>query len=242
MHAREFQPATPGGAWLPRMSYCGDSALADDIQQRVSTVFRQTIELAEEGRKDETLLGCDFILRLESRFEPARRLQQQTLSNAPIDAADLRLLADLDDAFKPEAKKVMEFRRSVRVPLCRPYRVDVGSGWEYHLRGGLFEPVASDLAEGGLFVKVDSPKMQRSEIDFEVQFAGMGLIAGRGEVAWVCDPGSQPDHSPGMGIRFLDLHRDSEQVVRFTMESASGLKSAPPGRRLSIRQRMQLCG
>ena len=50
----------------------------------------------------------------------------------------------------------------------------------------------------------------------------MGLIEGRGEVAWVCDRGSQPDHPPGMGIRFLDLDRDSQEVVRRAVEERLG--------------------
>ena len=233
------------------MSYCGDFSLPGDFQQRINTIFSQTLGLAKEGKKEEALLGCDFILRLDSLFEPARRLQQQAQCDELIHAADLRALAGLDakleaatdppppanpalaasvalaktseDACKPENQKWIELRGSVRVPLSRPYRVDVGAGWEYHLRSGLFEAVAADLGEGGMFVNVASPHLEGSVVDFEVQFAGMGLIVGRGEVAWVCNCGSQPEHPHGLGIRFLELHGDSQKVVRLTMESASRL-------------------
>ena len=81
---------------LQGLNYCGDPSLSSDFQRRISTVFSQTLGLAEEGKKEEALLGCDFILRLDSRFEPARRLQRRAQSDEAIDAADLRALAGLD--------------------------------------------------------------------------------------------------------------------------------------------------
>ncbi len=105
-------------------------------------------------------------------------------------------------------QSLSERRGSVRVPLSTPYR------WEFRLQNGFFDAVASDLGEGGMFVNTANPQAEGSDIDFEVQFAGMALIEGRGEVAWVRKRGSQPGHSPGMGIRFLDLDIDSHEVVR----------------------------
>ena len=58
------------------MSYPGDPALASDVKQRILTTFRQTLELATKGSRQEALLGCDFILRLDPHFGPARTLQQ----------------------------------------------------------------------------------------------------------------------------------------------------------------------
>ena len=58
------------------MSYPGDPALASDVQQRILTTFQQTLELASKGSRQEALLGCDFILRLDPQFGPARTLQQ----------------------------------------------------------------------------------------------------------------------------------------------------------------------
>jgi tetratricopeptide (TPR) repeat protein len=58
------------------MSYPGDPALASDVKQRILTTFRQTLELAAKGSRQEALLGCDFILRLDPHFGPARTLQQ----------------------------------------------------------------------------------------------------------------------------------------------------------------------
>lgn len=58
------------------MSYPGDPALASDVKQRILTTFQQTLELASKGSRQEALLGCDFILRLDPQFGPARTLQQ----------------------------------------------------------------------------------------------------------------------------------------------------------------------
>ncbi len=58
------------------MSYPGDPALAPDVQQRILTTFQQTLELASKGSRQEALLGCDFILRLDPHYGPARTLQQ----------------------------------------------------------------------------------------------------------------------------------------------------------------------
>ncbi|MGE0638834.1 MAG: hypothetical protein AB7G12_13605 [Thermoanaerobaculia bacterium] len=58
------------------MSYPGDPALALDVQQRILTTFQQTLDLASKGNRQEALLGCDFILRLDPQFGPARTLQQ----------------------------------------------------------------------------------------------------------------------------------------------------------------------
>ncbi|HUP25282.1 MAG TPA: hypothetical protein VNB06_20380, partial [Thermoanaerobaculia bacterium] len=72
------------------MDYPGDPALAQEIRTRVLTTFRQTVELAGEGRLQEASLGCDFILKMDPRFEPARKLQERLADSAgPVPAADL---------------------------------------------------------------------------------------------------------------------------------------------------------
>ena len=59
------------------MKYVGNTALSPQIQERIQNTFSQTLSLAEEGNRQEALLGCDFILRLDPLFEPARRLQDR---------------------------------------------------------------------------------------------------------------------------------------------------------------------
>lgn len=56
------------------MTYAGDSALSEDIRKRVEETFKQSRVLALEGKTQEATLGCEFVLRLDSLYEPAREL------------------------------------------------------------------------------------------------------------------------------------------------------------------------
>ncbi len=104
-----------------------------------------------------------------------------------------------------------ERRASFRVPLSR------SSQWEFRLKRGFFDAVASDVCEGGMFVNVTDPQLAGSEIDFEVRLgSGAGLIRGRAEVAWVSE--RETKHARGMGIRFLDLDRESRELVQSAVE------------------------
>jgi tetratricopeptide (TPR) repeat protein len=54
--------------------YEGSPSLALDAREKVLQTFRHTLQLVREGRNEEALLGCDFILKMDSRFAPAHRL------------------------------------------------------------------------------------------------------------------------------------------------------------------------
>lgn len=56
------------------MNYPGDPAVSPEIRQRIYQTFRQAVELALRGNRQEALLGCDFVLRLDPRFDLARHL------------------------------------------------------------------------------------------------------------------------------------------------------------------------
>lgn len=72
------------------MSYPGNTSLAPEIQQRILATFEQTIELAGKGNHQEALLGCDFILRLDPLFDPARKLQSRLeQTEGSVDVSDL---------------------------------------------------------------------------------------------------------------------------------------------------------
>ena len=72
------------------MRYVGNTALSPQIQERIQSTFQQTLSLAEEGNRQEALLGCDFILRLDPLFEPARTLQGRlNEGEGPVDTGNL---------------------------------------------------------------------------------------------------------------------------------------------------------
>jgi tetratricopeptide (TPR) repeat protein len=58
------------------MTYSGNPALAPDIQERILEAYRHSVESASQGNPQEALLGCDFVLRLDPQFQPAKTLQQ----------------------------------------------------------------------------------------------------------------------------------------------------------------------
>jgi tetratricopeptide (TPR) repeat protein len=73
------------------MTYPGNQSLASDVQQRIRSTFEHTLGLAEKGSRQEALLGCDFVLRMDPLFEPARRLQERLEgSSGPLAVEVLR--------------------------------------------------------------------------------------------------------------------------------------------------------
>jgi tetratricopeptide (TPR) repeat protein len=56
------------------VSYPGSPSLSAEARDKVLQTFRHTLEMARAGRNEDALLGCDFILKMDTRFTPARRL------------------------------------------------------------------------------------------------------------------------------------------------------------------------
>lgn len=63
------------------MSYSGNPSVSTDVRQRILSTFEQTLELAREGSRQEALLGCDFVLRMDPQFQPAKVLQERLRSS-----------------------------------------------------------------------------------------------------------------------------------------------------------------
>jgi tetratricopeptide (TPR) repeat protein len=76
---------------IPLMNYSGNSSLSSEVKQRILSTFEQTLELARDGNRQEALLGCDFVLRMDPQFEPARVLQERLRTSAgPVQVQDLQ--------------------------------------------------------------------------------------------------------------------------------------------------------
>lgn len=63
--------------------YAGSPALAPEAREKVLQTFRHTLALAQEGKNEEALLGCDFLLKMDARFAPARNLLEMLRGVAP---------------------------------------------------------------------------------------------------------------------------------------------------------------
>jgi tetratricopeptide (TPR) repeat protein len=82
------------------MSYSGNPALSSDVKQRILSTFDQTLDLAREGNRQEALLGCDFVLRMDPQFQPAHRLQERLRSTTgPVRVDDLQGSPAIEDPF-----------------------------------------------------------------------------------------------------------------------------------------------
>lgn len=107
------------------MSYPGNQSLPADVQQRIRSTFEHTLTLASSGNRQEAILGCEFVLRMDPHFEPARRLQERLGSgNGPVAVDDLaaqlagrpvppaagadELFADFDPLAVPELPDLAE--------------------------------------------------------------------------------------------------------------------------------------
>lgn len=71
-------------------AYPGNPSLAPEVKDRVLSTFSQTLALFDEGQLDEVVAGCDLILEMDQRFDPARKLRQKAKDpGAPVDLTEL---------------------------------------------------------------------------------------------------------------------------------------------------------
>ena len=75
-------------------SYAGSPALAPEAREKVLQTFRHTLVLAQEGKNEEALLGCDFLLKMDARFAPARGLLEVLRGVAPGTPVNVERFAD----------------------------------------------------------------------------------------------------------------------------------------------------
>jgi tetratricopeptide (TPR) repeat protein len=75
-------------------SYAGSPALAPEAREKVLQTFRHTLVLAQEGKNEEALLGCDFLLKMDARFAPARSLLEVLRGVSPGTPVNLERFSD----------------------------------------------------------------------------------------------------------------------------------------------------
>lgn len=73
--------------------YPGNPSLPPEVREKILSTFRHTLNLYKEGKLDDCLIGCDFILKMDARFAPARKLLEKAKNpGAAVDVADLEAL------------------------------------------------------------------------------------------------------------------------------------------------------
>ena len=58
-------------------AYPGNPSLPREVRDKILSTFRHTLNLYKEGKTDDCLIGCDFILKMDPRFAPARQLMEK---------------------------------------------------------------------------------------------------------------------------------------------------------------------
>ena len=73
--------------------YPGNPSLPREVREKILSTFRHTLNLYHQGKTDDCLIGCDFILKMDPRFAPARKLMEKAKNPAAdVDVAELEAL------------------------------------------------------------------------------------------------------------------------------------------------------
>jgi tetratricopeptide (TPR) repeat protein len=89
-------------------AYPGNPSLPAEVRERVLATFRQTLSLYDEVKLEEVVAGCDLILEMDDRFEPAKKLRRKAKDpSAPIDLGELYALCDAPPALATAGDKAI---------------------------------------------------------------------------------------------------------------------------------------
>src|SRR5512142_1011192 len=87
------------------------------------------------------------------------------------------------------------------------------------------ERYALNISRGGMFVRYRDPSPPGTELLLDISLeSGEHVISGRGVVQWTTPPSApgEPTRDPGMGIKFLELTRESRALVDLVIGSQEG--------------------
>jgi len=88
------------------MAYPGNTELSPRAQERVMSSFRLVIRNLQDGRKEDAMVGLDYVLRLDPVFGPALVLQKQ-LSSGDGSVSLEGLLAELNAPVTEEINLIL---------------------------------------------------------------------------------------------------------------------------------------
>ncbi len=77
-------------------SYPGNPSLPKEVREKILSTFRHTLNLFKEGKAEDCVIGCDFILKMDPRFAPARQLMDKAKNPAAaVDVGTLEAIVAL---------------------------------------------------------------------------------------------------------------------------------------------------
>jgi type IV pilus assembly protein PilZ len=104
-------------------------------------------------------------------------------------------------------------------------RVPIELKVEYKKLNSFFADYTKNISKGGTFIKTKKPLDVGTEFVFKLVVPRLvEPLALHGQVKWVMregeppPPGIDPDHEPGMGIRFIYASPDERSAIEATVE------------------------
>jgi tetratricopeptide (TPR) repeat protein len=83
--------------------YPGNGRLPEETKYRVENTFRQALSLYLDGKMEDCIVGCDFILKMDPQFTPARQLLDKAKDpQAPVDLTPVIERYQVRDALNVE--------------------------------------------------------------------------------------------------------------------------------------------
>lgn len=102
--------------------------------------------------------------------------------------------------------------------------IDTKVNLEFERFSGFISEYASNISEGGMFIKTNSPQPVGSVFSFEFRLRdAVKLIQGWGEVAWIREAkDAVAGKDAGMGVKFMDLDQESRNLIRRIVNTEKG--------------------
>ncbi len=110
-------------------------------------------------------------------------------------------------------------RRAARIARELKLRLAYGSLDDF------IERYALNISRGGIFVRSRDPSPPGAELAIDISIeSGDQVIRGRGIVRWTAPPSApgEPRRDPGMGIKFIELSRESRALVDLVVGARDG--------------------
>jgi hypothetical protein len=188
----------------PAGRYPGNLSLPAEVREKILSTFRHTLDLYRDGKVDDCLIGCDFILKMDPRFAPARQLQEKA-KNPKAEVSIEELRAILEAAAAPVRRDTAEV---LLVPPEAPPAAPPASAPE---------PVATFAPpDAGLdSLSLDSLSLDSLSLD--------------GPASDLAEPGFRPPASGGSPTPFDDLGlppETSEEQIALLLRQGDEARSA----------------
>ncbi len=239
------------------IAYPGNPGLPREAREKILSTFRHSLNLFKAGKTEDCAVGCDFILKMDPRFVPARRLLEKARDpNAPVDLAELesfvaetltpmeKLGAAAPDKLlisAIEAYADRDFDRAIesanRVLSVLPGNSDAREILEKARRKKDLQPHVENFRQRALFA-LESGQTDEAKRNFErmrsldPEHPEVERLAERIEAstapAPAGEPAPPPAESPAFDFPFTDFPEPPAEEAEEAASEPFGFAPAPP--------------